>query len=40
VDTAAVQRVATALFRDELLRLVVVAPGRAGKSLDRALRLP
>jgi predicted Zn-dependent peptidase len=40
VDAAAVQRVAADLFRDDALRLVVVAPGRAGKNLERALRLP
>src|SRR5205807_6861637 len=40
VDAAAVQRVAGGLFADEFLRLVVVAPGRAGKGLDRALKLP
>src|SRR5207237_4488015 len=32
VDAAAVQRVAGDLFRDERLRLVVVAPGRAGRT--------
>jgi predicted Zn-dependent peptidase len=40
VDSAAIQRVAAGLFRDEVLRLVVVAPGKAGKLLERALRLP
>jgi predicted Zn-dependent peptidase len=40
VTAAHIQRVAGALFRDEALRLVVVAPGRAGRSLERALRLP
>ncbi len=34
-----VQRVARALFRDELLRMAVVAPARHGLKLDRALRL-
>ncbi len=40
IDAADVQRVAGELFRDEMLRLVVVAPGRAGRSLERLLRLP
>ena len=40
VDSASVQRVAGDLIRDDCLRLVVVAPGRAGKGLERALRLP
>jgi predicted Zn-dependent peptidase len=34
-----VQRVARELFRDELLRMAVVAPPRHGQHLDRALRL-
>jgi predicted Zn-dependent peptidase len=34
-----VQRVAGELFRDELLRMAVVAPPRHGAQLDRALRL-
>ena len=40
VDAASVQRVASTLFRDDLLRLVVVAPGRAGRTLERSMRLP
>ncbi len=40
VDAAAVQRIAAELFRDACLRLVVVAPGRAGRMLERALKLP
>ena len=39
VEAADVQRVATELFRDELLRMAVVAPARHGLQLDRALRL-
>jgi predicted Zn-dependent peptidase len=35
-----VQRVAGDLFRDELLRLAVVAPRRQGTRLDKLLRLP
>jgi predicted Zn-dependent peptidase len=35
-----VQRVAGELFRDESLRLAVVAPRRHGTGLDKALRLP
>jgi predicted Zn-dependent peptidase len=35
-----IQRVAGELFRDELLRLAVVAPPQHGAKLDRALRLP
>ncbi len=34
-----VQRVAGELFRDELLRMAVVAPPKHGQHLDRALRL-
>ena len=40
VTTTEIQRVAGELFRDEVLRLAVVAPGRAGRGLDRHLRLP
>jgi predicted Zn-dependent peptidase len=40
VGSADVQRVAVELFRDEALRLAVVAPPRAGRGLDRSLRLP
>ena len=39
VDSEAVQRVASDLFHDDCLRLVVVAPGHAGRALDRALKL-
>ena len=39
VGPADVQRVAGELFRDELLRMAVVAPPRHGQQLDRALRL-
>lgn len=39
VQTADVQRVATELFRDDQLRMAVVAPPRHGLQLDRALRL-
>ena len=28
------------LFTDDVLRLVVVAPGRSGKNLEKSLRLP
>ena len=37
VDAVAVQRVAGDLFHDDCLRLVVVAPGHAGRALDQAL---
>ena len=40
VDAPAVQRVAGDIFRDDGLRLVVVAPGHAGRGLDKGLRLP
>ena len=40
IESRDLQRVAGELFRDEVLRLVVVAPGRAGKTLERLLRLP
>lgn len=40
VTSADVQRVAGELFRDEGLRLAVVAPPRRGRGLDRRLRLP
>ena len=39
VGSADVQRVATELFRDELLRMAVVAPPRHGQQLERVLRL-
>ncbi len=35
-----VQRLSAQLFRDEMLRLAVVAPPRRGRGLERALRLP
>ncbi len=35
-----IRRVAAELFRDEVLRLAVVAPARRGRGLDAALRLP
>ena len=40
VDADSVQRLAGELFRDELLRMAVVAPPRSGRRLERALRLP
>jgi predicted Zn-dependent peptidase len=40
VEAADVHRLATTLFRDEQLRLAVVAPGRHLRGLDRRLRLP
>jgi predicted Zn-dependent peptidase len=40
VTAADVQRVAGDLFRDDGLRLAVVAPPRRGRGLDRRLRLP
>ena len=40
VTTDDVQRVAGELFRDESLRLAVVAPRRHGTGLDKVLRLP
>src|SRR3954451_12968983 len=40
VDSAAIQDVAGALFRDECLRLVIVSPGRSGKALGRGRGLP
>ena len=40
VDAAAIQRVAQRLFRDEMLRMAVVAPPRHVRGLDRHLRLP
>ena len=39
VTAADVQRVAGELFRDDSLRMAVVAPPRHGQQLDRALRL-
>jgi predicted Zn-dependent peptidase len=40
VDAAAVQRLAAMLFREEDLRLAVVAPARYLRGLERHLRLP
>ncbi len=40
VTTDDVRRLAGGLFRDEALRLAVVAPARAGRGLERRLRLP
>jgi predicted Zn-dependent peptidase len=40
VSVADIARLAGALFRDELLRLAVVAPSRALRGLERHLRLP
>ena len=40
VTAADVHRLAGELFRDEQLRLAVVAPGRGRRGLDRHLRLP
>jgi predicted Zn-dependent peptidase len=40
IEASDVQQVAADLFRDDLLRLVVVAPRGPAKRLERALRLP
>ncbi len=40
VDAAGIQRLAGRLFTTDALRLVVVAAGRAGRGLDKSLRLP
>jgi len=40
VDTGEIQRVAGQLFRDEALRLAVVASARQTRGIDRHLRLP
>jgi predicted Zn-dependent peptidase len=40
VDAAAVHRLSGELFRDEALRMAVVAPPKTGRRLERALRLP
>jgi predicted Zn-dependent peptidase len=40
VSAADIQRLAGELFRDERLRLAVVAPPRRGRGLERRLRLP
>ncbi len=40
VDSDGIRRLAGSLFRDDALRLAVVAPARRGRGLDRRLRLP
>jgi predicted Zn-dependent peptidase len=40
VSAADIRRVAGELFRDDVLRLAVVAPARHGRGLDRRLALP
>ena len=40
VDAPSIQRLAAALFRDDALRLAVVARPRALRGLERHLRLP
>ena len=40
VDADSVQRLAGELFRDDALRLAVVAPTKPSRRLERALRLP
>jgi len=40
VDAAGIQQLAGRLFTTDALRLVVVAAGRAGRGLDKSLRLP
>jgi predicted Zn-dependent peptidase len=40
VDAAGIQQLAGRLFTTDALRLVVVAAGRAGRNLDKSLRLP
>ena len=40
VDSGDVQRLAQELFRDEALRMAVVAPARSARRLDKVLRLP
>lgn len=40
VGSADIRRLAGELFRDDLLRLAVVAPPRRGRGLERALRIP
>jgi predicted Zn-dependent peptidase len=40
VDPADIRRLAGELFRDELLRLAVVAPARHRRGVERVLRLP
>jgi hypothetical protein len=39
VTAADISRLAGQLFRDDLLRMAVVAPGRSLRGLDRHLRL-
>ena len=40
VDADSVQRLAGELFRDDALRMAVVAPTKPSRRLERALRLP
>jgi predicted Zn-dependent peptidase len=40
VDAESVQRLAAGLFRDDALRMAVVAPTRPSRRLERTLRLP
>jgi hypothetical protein len=40
VDAGAIQALAAELFRDDALRLAVVAPTRHLRGLDRLLHLP
>jgi hypothetical protein len=40
VDAGAIQDLAGRLFRDEALRMAVVAPARNLRGLERHLRLP
>ena len=40
VESREIQRLAGELFRDDVLRLAVVAPARAGRGLEATLRLP
>ncbi len=40
VEAPTIQRLANELFRDEALRLAIVAPARYTRSLDRHLRMP
>ena len=40
VDATAIQALAVELFRDEALRMAVVAPARHLRGLERRLRLP
>jgi predicted Zn-dependent peptidase len=40
VDAATVRRLAGQLFREEALRLAMVAPARVARGIERHLRLP